>query len=474
MRTTIHTGPALHARQALEWVCGGRLPHAWRAWLVAAGALALFVAIWLNAAPPGHLGYDFRAYLAAGRDVAAGHSPYARLLQQSLDTRPGAAGLNANGYVYPPLLATILALPIRLGLSDGAIWLLWNLGNAVAMLWMGFELHLALRGRRSWSSTLAGSLVFAVAALVGAVAMYDLYLGQCDLLMAALGVGACGLWLRRNPWAPLVLGAAIAVKPTMALLMLVWLYKRDWRSVLRAGLAGAALVILPFALIGVQALANYLTFMVQWNGLSASAEEINQSPYGMLLRLFTVNAFVRPLVVAPWLVAPLRLLAVGGSVAWWLRSVPRDLPSDRALALGECLLALPLILLVGPFTEDIHFCLLLPALVGLCYLAYARGLARTPAALALAITLAALCIPRMQDFIYPDHLFTLPGQSDPRFGWLLVLARTSTLLYTAVATLLAGGALLRAARILERPDLKVSDAPSLAVVPEAASPRTSA
>jgi hypothetical protein len=281
--------------------------------------------------------------------------------------------------------------------------------------------------------------------------MYDLYLGQSDLLMAALAVGASGLWLRRNPWAPLVLGAAIAVKPTMALLLLVWLYKGDWRSVARAALVGAALVILPFALIGARAAADYLTFMVQWNGLSASAEEINQSPYGMLLRLFTVNAFVRPLLAAPWLVMPLRLLAVGGSVVWWLRAVPRVPTGDRALALGECLLALPLILLISPLAEDIHFCLLLPALVGLWYLAYTRGLAGARTAWALTVTLAILCIPRMQEVIYPDHLFALPGQSDPRIGWLIVLARTGTLLYTAVATFLAGSVLLGALRKRDRP-----------------------
>jgi len=163
--------------------------------------------------------------------------------------------------------------------------------------------------------------------------------------------------------------------------------------------------------------------------------------------------------VAPWLVTPLRLLAVGGVLAWWLRAVPRARDADRAVALGECLLALPLILLVSPLAEDIHFSMLLPALVGLCWLGYARGLApsfsrgltrllwRAPAVWGLAITLAALCVPRMQELIYPDHLFALPGQTDPRFGWLLILARSGTLLYTAVATLVAGGIVLHAARL---------------------------
>jgi hypothetical protein len=438
-----------------------------------AGLLVLGAALWLNAAGfghVGHIGYDFRGYLEGAHAVASGQDPYAPLLQQNPDTRPGATGLNAHGYVYPPLLATVLALPIRLGLADGMVWLLWNLVNVAAVLWMGRELNLALRARTDWT----GMLAFAIAPLAGSIVMYDLYMGQADLLMAALAIVACGLWLRNNPWAPLVLGAAIAVKPTMALILLVWIYKGDWRAALRGALAAAALVVLPFALIGMHALATYFTFLVQWNGLSSSAAEINQSPYGMLLRLFTVNAFVRPLVVVPWLVTPLRLLAVGGAIVWWLRAVPRARDAERAIALGECLLALPLILLVSPLAEDIHFCLLLPALVGLCWLGYTRSLApisspsalfpaapaasfailrghlrslgSSPAVWVLASTLVVMCVPRMHELIYPNHLLALPGQTNPQIGWLLILVRSGTLLYTAVATLIAGGIVLRAAR----------------------------
>src|SRR6185437_5381736 len=102
---------------------------------------------------------------------------------------------------------------------------------------------------------------------------------------------------------------------------------------------------------------------------------------------------------------------------------------------------------------------LLPALVGLAWLAYSRGLSRLRsshhtaqpttrrAAWVLYLTLAVLCIPRMQEVIYPDHLFALPGQSDPHAGWLVLLARSGVLLYTALATLIAGAVLLRTLRI---------------------------
>jgi Glycosyltransferase family 87 len=417
------------------------------AWVVGLGALAVGAAIWLHAIwPPTQIGYDFGMYLAAAHSVASGGDLYRQLGALIHDARPGSAGVRASGYVYPPLLAVALAPPVRLGLSDQGVWLLWNLLGAAAMLWMGYELNRGLRGRADWRSAWPGTLAFAAATLLGAVATYDLALGQADLLVTALAVGACGLWLRRNPWAALALGAAIAIKPTMGVILLVWLWKGDWRAVARGVAATAALLVAPFVVVGARATQEYLTFLTQWNAFNANAEYINQSPYGMLLRLFTPNVYTQPLVAAPWLVTPLRALVILGAVFWWMRAVPRPPTSDRALGLGECLLALPLILIVSPLAEDIHYCILLPALVGLGYLAWARGLARQPAAWVLWATLVFFSIPRMQELVLPDHLFTLPGQDNMQIGPLIILLRSGALLYGALATLIAGGLILRAAR----------------------------
>src|SRR5262249_11776347 len=149
------------------------------------------------------------------------------------------ADLSARGYVYPPFLGLLLSLPLHLGFDDRAIWILWNLANIVAVLWLGCELNLALRGAHNWPA----SLGFALATILPAVVTYDLALGQADMLMAALAVGAYGLWLRGSPWSALVIGAAIAVKPTLALILLVWLWKGDWRATLRSGLVALALLL---------------------------------------------------------------------------------------------------------------------------------------------------------------------------------------------------------------------------------------
>jgi hypothetical protein len=56
----------------------------------------------------------------------------------------------------------------------------------------------------------------------------------------------------------------------------------------------------------------------------------------------------------------------------------------------------------------------------------------------------------MQEIVLPYHLITLPGQNDPRIGPLIVLLRSDALLYGALATLIAGGLVLRAARSSSR------------------------
>ncbi len=431
----------------------------WRGAALTLLALAVGVAIWTHAVGPyPHTGYDYRAYLDGARQIAAGQNPYHVLVTQRLDTRAGDSGFHAHGYVYPPLLGVLLAGPVKLSASAYTTFLLWTLLNVVAVIWMGRELNIALRGRRDWP----GTLIFAAVALAPAVVLYDLFLGQADLLMAALVVGACGLWLRKNPWAALALGAAIAVKPTMALILLVWLWKGDWRAVIRASLVAAALVVVPFAIVGWGAFRDYVVFFIHWNAFSANAEYINQSPYGMLLRMLTINPYTHPLVVAPWLVAPLRYLAALGALGLWAWVTPRRPTADRALAMGECLLALPLILLVSPLAEDIHYCTIVPTLIGLGWLAWERGLWRgwlragpggrlgQVSAWALWLTFAISCIPRMQEVIYPSHLFAFPGQLSPQIGSLVVLLRSGALLYTALATLLAGAGVLWAAQRAQR------------------------
>lgn len=440
-----------------------------RALGISLAALAAGVILWLHAAGPGaHAGTDFHEYLDGARAILAGTNPYHRLA-----VAPDATGgLRASGYVYPPLLAVVLAALLRVGLPDGALWVLWNLlGAALTVaagraLWQAGDETAANPGkrrdavvvhpasdilRRSFSD--GGAWLTALALIVPAVATYDLFLGQADVIMAALAVLAFAAWARGGRWsAALAAGVAIAVKPTLIVVPLVWLWQGDWRGVGRALGVAAVLVAGPFLLAGPGALPDFLVFTTHWNALGSDADLINQSLYGLVLRGVTTGGPTRPLLDAPALVWPLRIALVGGAAALWAWAVPRQRSPLRDVALAERLLVLPLALLVSPLAEDIHYCLLTPALVALALVVWRRRPPRPSRfwGLAVGALLAsgiAFCLPRFQEIISPDRWLALPGQSDPHIGWLIVLARSDALVALAALTLAGGAVVVRAAQV---------------------------
>lgn len=400
---------------------------------------ALAIAVWAHTlGPDAGAGYDFKSYVEAARTIAAGGNPYHRLIVELESPQVAGQAFSANGYIYPPLLATVFAALVAIGASEQALWVIWIALNVGATLWLGHELNRGLRGARDWPTT----LLFASACALPAVVIYDLSLGQTDLLMAALAVGACSLWLRGGRWAPLALGIGIATKPTLALLALAWLWKRDWRAVIATGLIALALIFAPFLVAGgAHGLSDYWTFFTRWNAFQNDGQCINQSAYGAALRAVATNPCVSPLVSVSPLVTPLRLALILLAAGVWLRATPRD-TTPGAAGMFELLLALPVLLIVSPLSEDIHYCLLAPVVVASVWLAATRQRFNHPDGVASLIAVVLLLIPRMQEMIYPDHLFRLPGQSNNGPGLLIAQARADILFLLACVTLLAGVSLL--------------------------------
>ncbi|MDE3229404.1 MAG: DUF2029 domain-containing protein, partial [Chloroflexota bacterium] len=392
--------------------------------------------VWLHAAGPGAgAGYDFASYLQAARVVATGGNPYHRLALEY--AAAGSTPIAANGYVYPPLLAALLAIPVRLGLSGAAVWLLWNLLGLAALGWMAVEVARTLWGR----AATAWALPLLALALLPAIATYDLSLGQADLLVLGLAAGALARNARGAGLAALPLGLAIAIKPQLGLLLGVWLWRREWRAALAAGLIALGGVVAPFAVAGgMGAVSDYASFFLRWNAIRGSAEPINQSLYGALLRLFTPNAWVRPLVAAPWLVLPLRIIGSVAALGLWLWRAPRHRPADPARALAQEALAFPVILLVSPLSEDIHYCLLIAPLVILGAWAATRGGWRWHPSWPVWALLAAyliFCIPRAQELLYPGRLLPVPDQASA-LGALLAQAQADLFFALACLVFAAG------------------------------------
>lgn len=436
------TAPSLASSDAAF----GSWSQRWPQMLLGCMALTLAALIWLHATGPGAgAGYDFAAYLQAARSIAAGQNPYHRLAVEYAHAIPGQA-LSANGYVYPPLLATLLAALIHLGLNAPDAWLLWNVVTALAVGWMCVEVARLLRAWR-WPHvhTLPLAAILALATVAPAVAIYDLSLGQADLLVMALAALALAREARDAPGSWLTLGLAIAIKPQLAALLGVWLWQGRYRAVMLGAAAALLATLVPFAFAGGQgAIIDYLTFFTRWNALRGNAEYINQSLYGVTLRLFTANPYAPPLLVAPWLGALVRWLAVALTAGLWLWRIPRARPTSSLHALTQEALALPMILLISPLSEDIHYCLLIPPALLLLALSVGdwrrvpHGWANSAARWAVCLVFLALCVPRGQEVIYPTHLAFWPGQTSHLLGPLIVQTRASAFALLAAITLLVG------------------------------------
>jgi hypothetical protein len=214
--------------------------------LVAAAAATLGLAFLVLAAATftgsAGQGFDLDAYLAAAQRVAAGGTPYQ---PETLGGpyQPGPAGL----YLYPPPFAVLL-VPATL-LPHGLAVPIW------------VALHIA---------ALAGAAIVmpvprwirAVTFAVGAFSLptlLDLNLGNVSTFVMLASVVAWG-WQGR-PLGSVGLAASLLVRPTQAVVVLLWLARRRWREIALtlAALALVALATLPW--VGVGAYLDFATVL---------------------------------------------------------------------------------------------------------------------------------------------------------------------------------------------------------------------
>jgi hypothetical protein len=304
---------------------------------------------------------DFRSFYQAGLDVRTGRDPYLGAISFINAYVPAGNGSywTTVAYVYAPFFALLMA-PLSF-LSHYAALTTWDVLNVVFLV---VAVYAALRAtglRPGWGMLLLLSALSAVTLPVHR----EWDLGQTDVLLMALLCTA--LWSNaagRRLLGGLLLGAACAVKPELLLLALLLLWRRDFRFALTTIGSAVVLGLAPFLLLGQQAWSNFWTAWGFW------ADEYvaflhNESPKGVLARLFTVNPASHPLAVVPgavtilWIVVA--VLVVGLTVAVTSRHpLRRD-----SLSLLEVGLAVEAIMLVSPLTERPYFLFLLIPLLGL-------------------------------------------------------------------------------------------------------------
>jgi hypothetical protein len=191
--------------------------------------------------------------------------------------------------------------------------------------------------------------------------LLGLHYGQADLFLLLLTTLALlAHQRRRDVLAGIALGLAAAVKPTLALYGLYYLRKRCWTTLVAAALTGATFGLAPFALLGRNALADWLAISRYFGGGDYLAYPSNQSLRGFLQRAFVGGPEQAPLFASQPLATGLWLVAAGLALSAWWRALSGQREGDQRAVLEWSLTAV-LILFAAPLSEDIHFVgLLLP------------------------------------------------------------------------------------------------------------------
>lgn len=255
-------------------------------WFIIGNAWAAFLALVYAFANHFPYGLDaFDVYYQAALALAQGETPY--------------QGINGWNYLYPPLLAQLL-VPMTF-LDDHAM---------VVNIWFG--LHLVLL---AGTFGLLARYVRAddakwlwIAPIFFFPFWQALYLGQITIVMLALLV-ACWAALKEGQKviAGSILALAIWIKVFPFLLVLYFLWRRDWAVLYGTFIVGVGLAAFQVLILGPELMQDFID--VLWNltarGQPAATHE-NLSVFAFASRLFQQNDHVRPLWVHSGLFAVIR------------------------------------------------------------------------------------------------------------------------------------------------------------------------
>ena len=343
--------------------------------LILLDSVALYRAIQGNPYPFWKTNTDFGGYLRASTSFMNGEDIYAyqpcpcNLLYGTREIH--------DQYPYPPFFAALL-IPLTVTGDAAAryLWLCISLGCIIG------SLMLLLRGfgtRISWHWI---ALAFAVICM-SRIGRSDLYHGQVNFLLMFLIV--LGLWCYskgKHTAAGIVLGVAFVIKPFLGIILIYFLWRRQWRTAFTSALTGGILLILSFVPLvltqGLSIVQRWLTTSAYYTSGAVAARPDNYSLNGLLLRLFNTNYFTTPLFESASLTRILSVLLIVflfGTFSLALlpqQRWPAALRETPALLLAEVGLLVGLTMTYGPMTERDHFFLLTPGLVGVILLAQQR------------------------------------------------------------------------------------------------------
>jgi hypothetical protein len=248
-------------------------------------------------------GNDF-AHLYLGSYLAVQHKNF--YSPEIIFPTAEALGIqHLNPFVYPPIVA-IFFIPLSLFSYQDA-QLVWFILNQLFLIFAFLFLILSFNSDNK--------LIYIVAALVLSFSFAPLYrtltAGQLNLLMLFLLSLVWYFYARKMPvGAGLVLAIATLLKLFPGLLILFFIWKKEYRVAISAIAVVVILVLLSLAIQGGQLYQDYGTLLTQmsygqstWSQFQQrfDVEPANQSFHALVLRLFSANPVTSPIVDSPGL-----------------------------------------------------------------------------------------------------------------------------------------------------------------------------
>jgi alpha-1,2-mannosyltransferase len=270
----------------------------WEAALISTGVWTLVLALWLDVRFMGvaleristdsmAIHADFDTFWRSAAALWEGRDVY--------DT--GARLTNLN----PPLWILLISpLGLLEPLVAYRVFVLITLVITVSyMAWMADELRL----RSRWA------VVGAVMLLLSSPLLATLALGQ---IYPVLALGLVAAWVADRRSRPSIsggaLGLVVALKPSLAPVLLWPLVRRRWRIFGAALASGAAATLVAAVAVGPGATLDWLRLL---SDRSASPYWDNASLPGAAARLFTENEFAQHVAILPWTIPVAYALGIG-------------------------------------------------------------------------------------------------------------------------------------------------------------------
>jgi alpha-1,2-mannosyltransferase len=288
-------------------------------------------------------GNDLVGYLAASEALYAGADPY---------HLP-----NRFPYIYPLFLAAILRPLVPLGVRAASV--LWFVLQCVCLAYI-------VSGARSRARGYAAGAMISLAILVaifGDVLQSEFLNGQVNLLVVALVVAAVRLEDSHQRAAAVLLGAAIALKLTPALLLAYWWIRGRYAGACEAIAWAAAFMLAPWLIVRARLWPLYDTYLreviLPRAGLADSASGdiffsiygfwgwVTRSPAGQLTIVLLSAALLAGLMVWHWRLT--RRPATDSMPAAWLYLASMPLVSPMS-EVHHLVALLPIASFVRPWT----------------------------------------------------------------------------------------------------------------------------